>query len=78
MGTHDMLMLMKIAVENNDTSEKTLTQIKDFLKLDAKLSVVKLPIRKLAMATLELLGVEFYSSDEELRYAKEILKFERN
>ena len=71
-----MLMLMKNAVDNKDTSEKTVNRIRTFLESELRLSPIKLPIKKLAMATLELLGVEKYSNDEEIEYSKAILQYE--
>lgn len=67
--------LIRKAVEENDTSPETLKTIRKFLSVEEKMAVVKIPLKKIAMAGLHMLGVEEYTGDDEdVLYFIEIFK----
>lgn len=66
---------IKNAVENKDTSEGTVSQIRQFLKVDGRVAITHTPLYKIAIAGLHMLDVEKYAGDdEEVLYFIEIFK----
>ena len=73
-GIIDKLRFIHHVIKNHDTSEQAITLLTD-LKADQELlPVYKVPISILALAALDLLGVEQYQgSDDDIQLWKENL-----
>ncbi|NQN48931.1 hypothetical protein HPA16_00895 [Streptococcus suis] len=73
-GIMDKLKFIRNVVENHDTSENAVTLLTD-LKTDKELlPIYKVPISVLAVAALDLLGIEqYHGSDDDVQLWKDNL-----
>lgn len=75
----DKAVFIKDAVQKMDDSSETIEKIKSCLSIQEKFGFTGIPIYKIAIAGLHMLGVEEYTeSDEGVLYFIEVFKNMKN